>query len=343
MYPKTTKKIEEKMNQGAFPGVVYTFIEGEQEQTSTIGQAQIEPVVRPMPSNAIFDVASLTKVICTTTVMLRLWEKGKFDWDQPLQTLLPNFQDPQITIRHLLTHTSDIQTYIPNRDKLSAQELRSAYLTLKSGEHLGQQIKYTDAGTILLGFLLEHWYQKDVVTVFREEVLNPLLMANSCFLPTVIDDRFVPTEKLTNGTILRGITHDPKARVLAKHAGNAGLFTNMEDLKKFTQMYLNFGSVNGKIYLHESTINFLLSDRTPSGKGARSIGWDLKVSPVDQKPLLFHTGYTGTFMLVDPMKQSAFLFLSNRVHPQDFRSQYLRQRDDILATYLAERAALYQK
>lgn len=343
MFPKTTKKLKEKMNQGVFPGAVYTFIEGEQEQTSVIGLAQIEPVQRPMQGNAIFDVASLTKVICTTTVMLRLWERGKFDWDQPLQTLLPNFQDSYITLRHLLTHTSDIQTYIPNRDKLNAQELRSAYLTLKSGELLGKQVKYTDAGTILLGFLLEHWYQKDAVDIFREEVLQPLEMTNSCFLPKVIDDRFVPTEKLTNGQILQGITHDPKARVLAKHAGNAGLFTNMQDLKKFTQMYLNFGRVNGKIYLHESTINFLLSDRTPSGKGERSIGWDLKVSSMDQETLLFHTGYTGTFMLVDPMKQSAFLFLSNRVHPQDYRSEYLRQRDDILATYLAERAALYQK
>ncbi|MEO1771244.1 serine hydrolase domain-containing protein [Candidatus Enterococcus ferrettii] len=343
MYPETTKKIKEKMKLKAFPGAVYSFIEGEESSTSTIGLAQIEPVCRPMKENAVFDVASLTKVICTTTMMLKLWEQGEFEWDQTLQSLLPSFQDPHITLRHLLTHTSDIQTYIPNRDQLNAQELRVSYLTLRSGENLGKQVKYTDAGTILLGFLLEHLYQENVVDIFQKEILKPLAMENSYFLPEVIDDRFVPTEKIAADKILQGVTHDPKARVLAEHAGNAGLFTNMEDLKKFTQMYLNFGSVNGKIYLHESTITFLLSDRTPSGKKERSIGWDLKASPLDQQPLLFHTGYTGTFMLIDSLKQSAFLFLSNRVHPQDYRSEYLRHRDDILATYLAERAGLYQK
>ncbi|MBO1304933.1 beta-lactamase family protein [Enterococcus sp. 669A] len=342
MYPKTTKIIEEKLQQGVFPGVVYSFIEGDQQQTTTLGLAQVEPVIRPMEENALFDVASLTKVICTTTMLLKLWEEKKIEWDQPLQELLPDFQDERITLRHLLTHTSDIQTYIPQRDQLNAQELRAAYLTLQSGENLGKQVKYTDAGTILLGFMLEELYQEDVVTIFRQHILEPLEMSDSCFLPEVIDERFVPTEKMSNGEVLRGITHDPKARVLAEHAGNAGLFTNMKDLKKFTEMYLNFGSVNGKIYLQESTIAFLLSDQTPTGNGGRSLGWDLRYE-VQQQPLLFHTGYTGAFMLLDPVKHSAFLFLSNRVHPQDHRAEYVRQRDEILAAYLSEHAVLYQK
>ncbi|WP_438714619.1 serine hydrolase domain-containing protein [Enterococcus sp. AZ109] len=342
MYPNTTKIIEEKQQQGVFPGVVYSFIGGRKQQTTTLGLAQIEPITRQMEEDALFDVASLTKVICTTTMMLKLWEENKIEWDQPLKELLPEFRDGRITLRHLLTHTSDIQTFIPQRDKLNAQELRAAYLTLQSGENLGEQVKYTDAGTILLGFMLEELYQEKLVSIFRKEILEPLKMTDSCFLPNPNDERIVPTEKLVNGEVLRGITHDPKARVLAEHAGNAGLFTNMSDLKKFTEMYLNFGSVNGKIYLQESTIAFLLSDQTPTGSGGRSLGWDLR-GDSNQQPLLFHTGYTGTFMLLDPSKHSAFLFLSNRVHPQDHRQEYLHQRDEILAVYLAEQAALYHK
>ncbi|MDN6519133.1 MAG: serine hydrolase, partial [Enterococcus sp.] len=139
------------------------------------------------------------------------------------------------------------------------------------------------------------------------------------------------------------ITQDPKARVLAEHAGNAGLFTNLKDLSKFAKMYLNLGRVRDMIYLHDKTVQELLKDQTPTGKGKRSIGWDLKVSPVDQSPLLFHTGYTGTFLLLDVVKKSAFIFLSNRVHPEDHRASYVAQRDEILSCYLNERARLYRK
>lgn len=343
MYPKTAQLIEEKMEEGVFPGAVFYFIEDQKTETHVLGNAQIEPVPIAMQADFLFDVASLTKVVCTTTIMLKLKEAGQFSWDQTLHELLPEFQNKTITLRHLLTHTSDIQTYIPNRDQLNAKELRATYLTLQSGEDLGARVQYTDAGTILLGFLIEKYYQKDLIEVFKEEVLQPLGMTDSVFLPQPPYNQIVPTQKLTEGTILKGITHDPKARVLAEHAGNAGLFTNMKDLSKFAKMYLNLGRVNDMIYLQEETIRKLLEDQTPSGRGNRSIGWDLKSSPCNQAPLLFHTGYTGTFLMLDVVKQSAFIFLSNRVHPTDQRSHYVTQRDKILACYLAERAKIYQK
>ncbi|MBM7710670.1 serine hydrolase domain-containing protein [Enterococcus xiangfangensis] len=343
MYPKTAQLIKEKMREGVFPGAVFHFIEDQKTETHVLGNAQIEPVPIAMQEAFLFDVASLTKVVCTTTIMLKLKEAGRFSWDQTLHELLPEFQDETITLRHLLTHTSDIQTYIPNRDQLNAEELRAAYLTLQSGENIGIRVQYTDAGTILLGFLIENYYQKDLIEVFKEEVLQPLGMTDSLFLPQPPYDQIVPTQKLTDGTVLKGITHDPKARVLAAHAGNAGLFTNMKDLSKFAKMYLNLGRVNDMIYLQDETIRELLEDQTPSKKGNRSIGWDLKSSPFDQTLLLFHTGYTGTFLMLDVVKQSAFIFLSNRVHPLDRRSHYVAQRDKILACYLAERAEIYQK
>ncbi|GCF95139.1 serine hydrolase [Enterococcus florum] len=296
-----------------------------------------------MKKDYLFDVASLTKVVCTTTVMLHLQEKKRLFWDDSLKSHLPEFVDPTITLRHLLTHTSDIQMYISNRDRLNQQELIAAYLKLHGGKKIGKTVKYTDAGTILLGFLIEKMYQKKVIDVFQDVVLTPLHMNDSLFLPKAPYDRIVPTEKLANGTILKGITHDPKARVLAEHAGNAGLFSNLKDLNRFVRMYLDQGEISGYPYLQGQTIFNLLKDQTPTKTGGRSIGWDLKYSSLDKQPLLFHTGYTGTFLLIDPIKQSAFVFLSNRVHPKDFRAEYVKHRDEILTVYLNERAKLYHK
>lgn len=326
MYPKTQKCIELKRQAGVFSGVAYQFFDGQQEEQHIIGEAAIEPKLEKLTKDHLFDVASLTKVICTTSVMLRLMEQGEIAVDASLATYLPGFQDERITIRHLLTHTSDIVTWIPNRDQLDQQALRQAYLQLQAGEGLGQSVKYTDAGTILLGFLIEEWYGEDVTTVFEREVLQPLKMKQSYFPPLSKQLAVVPTERLMDGTLLKGITHDPKARVLGKHAGNAGLFSTIDDIALFVRMYLD----NTGDYLKQSTIALLQSDQTPNRQGTRSLGWDLKGE------WLFHTGYTGTFILMNVTRKKAMIFLSNRVHPNDFREAYIEERDAIIATYLDE-------
>ncbi|MFV0557601.1 MAG: serine hydrolase domain-containing protein [Enterococcus sp.] len=335
MYEKTKALIEAKRQASVFPGVVVCFLEGTTQETCVLGQKALEPSVETMTRDDLFDVASLTKVVCTTTVVLKLWEQGELVIDAPLQRYLPAFENPQITLRHLLTHTSDIQTWIENRDQLNAAQLRAAYLTLAPGEQLGEDVKYTDAGTILLGFMLEEIYGKSAVEIFTAEVLTPLNMTASTFFPKALP-QVVPTEKQKDGSVLRGVTHDPKARVLAEHAGNAGLFTNLDDLTTFVKMYLNFGRSGEQSFLKETTIAALFGDQTPTKTGQRSLGWDLKYS-LDHRPLLFHTGYTGTFLVIDVTKQSALIFLSNRVHPHDYRESYLRHRDEILATYLQEK------
>lgn len=331
MYSKTRQTIIDYLHSGVFSGVNYWMFDQGQIISESLGQLATIPVSEPMVATALFDVASLTKVICTTSVLLRLYEKGRISWEDALQKHLPTFTDAKITLRHLLTHTAAIETYIPNRDQLDAQQLRAAYLTLQSGKNLGKEVKYTDAGTILLGFMLEEIFQKDVTTIFQQEVLTPLGMTASCFLPKNSPYPIVPTEQLASGQVLRGITHDPKARVLASHAGNAGLFANMADLIKFCQMYLAYGAD----YLQKATVRMLLQDQTPLGSGFRSLGWDLK-GEISQ-PFLFHTGYTGTFLSIDPFHQQAFIFLSNRVHPRDNRQAYIEKRDRLLAIYMQEK------
>ena len=339
MYPHTKQLILKKMEEGFYPGVAVAFIKENQVETFTAGFAQVVPEKQLMTEDLLFDAASLTKVVATTSLVLRLLEDGKIELDQPLHKYLPEFENQTITLRHLLTHTSDIKTWIPNRDELSQEELIAAYLKLEPGEQLGKKVKYTDAGTILLGLMLEEIYQETAVEIFQEQVLEPLGMMNSLFLPFP-SKKIVPTEQLPSGEVLRGQTHDPKARVLAEHAGNAGLFIELKDSITFVQMYLNKGKIRNGRFLEEETIDSLLQDHTPEKNGYRSLGWDLKKDVEDGHAILFHTGYTGTFFLIDIKTQEALIFLSNRVHPVDHRAEYLICRDEIVENFLKEKAVL---
>ncbi|EGO8393964.1 TPA: beta-lactamase family protein [Enterococcus faecalis] len=340
MYEKTKWKIQKMMKKGVFSGASFCFIEGEKEESNCWGLAQIKPTKEQLTSAMLFDVASLTKVVGTTTVILQLVEEGKIILDQSLQTYYPSFQDSNITIRHLLTHTADLQGYIPNRDQLNAQELKDAYNhSFHVGKAIGKKVVYTDAGTILLGFMLEEMFQQSMIEILSERVLLPLGMNESTFLPKN-PLNCVPTELHEQRGLIRGTTHDPKAFVLREHAGNAGLFSNVYDLTKFVRMYLNRGSYHNHQFLKKETIDLLLVNQVPAADKPRSLGWDFKYDVATQRPLLFHTGYTGTFLLIDVRQQSAFIFLSNRVHPEDHRNTYIEERDQLLATYLKEKSSV---
>ncbi|WP_321383117.1 serine hydrolase domain-containing protein [uncultured Enterococcus sp.] len=336
MYEQTKELIDAYLKEGVFPGASFAFIKGTKQEVHTKGLSQIIPKPERLTESLRFDVASLTKVICTTTVVLQLVEEKRISLDKPLKDYYPSFQDPRITIRHLLTHTGDITTYIENRDTLSQEELIQAYHQVTAGDKLGLESKYTDTGTILLGLMLEELLKKTAIEIFEERVLVPLEMTNSCFLPDK-PNQTVPTELHKQRGLIRGQTHDPKAYVLAEHAGNAGLFTNLTDLVKFVTMYLNKGIYKEKRFLQEMTVLSLLEDHSFAKNHPRSLGWDLK-RDVDGTVYLFHTGYTGTFILMDILSQEAFIFLSNRVHPVDKRAAYIEKRDQLIQLYLEEKA-----
>ncbi len=335
MYSRTQIKIKKYLNEAVMPGVSYAFFKGGQVETQTEGFAQIVPKKELLTASMLFDMASLTIVIGTTTMILKLLEAGKIAIDCPLQVYLPSYRDERVTLRHLLTHTSDINGYIENRNDLSASELQKAILQLKSSPNLGEKIVYTDTGTILLGFMLEEIYERPVQNLFMTEILQPLRMKTSTFQPVAADcaaSEIHPTRGL-----IRGQVHDPKAHILGIHCGSAGLFSSLADSVAFVQMLLAKGrQADGSSFLQEKTILSLLQNYAPVKTGGRSLGWDLKFSKRDGHPLLFHTGYTGTFLLVDILDQEAFIFLSNRTHPADHRAEYVIQRNQLIEEYLQE-------
>lgn len=337
MYSETIQFIEEMCEQRIIPGANYLFFKQENLKKGKVGYKQLIPTKVEVTEETLYDMASLTKVMMTNTLVLKLMEEGKLSVDDSLRQHLPRWHESTVTLRHLLTHTSGINAYIKNRDELSAKELIEALLHLPvDPKKIGVEKIYTDTGTLLLGFMLEEIYGKDVQQLFKEYVLNPLDMKNSGFKLSD-NNKCAPTEQSISRGMIVGEVHDPKAFKLKEHCGSAGLFSDINDTWKFVEMMLRKGELsNGEVFLKKDTIDYLLQDHTPTKDLSRSIGWDLKYHFETKYPILFHTGYTGTFIMLDIISQEAFIFLSNRVHPVDKREKYLNARDELLNIYQKE-------
>ncbi|MGX4685676.1 serine hydrolase domain-containing protein [Vagococcus sp. JNUCC 83] len=337
MFNKTIQFIESMYQDNIIPGANYLFYKNNAIYKHTIGYRQLLPDKEWATENTIYDMASLTKVMLTNTMVLKLIEQNKIDIDEPFKLYLSSWHDDRVTLRHLLTHTSGITGYIKNRDVLSAEELKKALLSLPVNESdFGRKKVYTDTGTLLIGFMLEEMFGKTVQELFSEEILMPLNMSNSGFF--MKDNPLcAPTELTTSRGLIKGDVHDPKAFQLQEHCASAGLFSTIDDSFKFVDMMLKKGKLpSGEPFLLQSTILELLQDYTPNKQFSRSLGWDLKYHLTTGHPILFHTGYTGTFMLIDIISQEAFIFLSNRVHPIDDKEAYLKKRDTLIEVFLKE-------
>ncbi|WP_034552659.1 serine hydrolase domain-containing protein [Carnobacterium funditum] len=333
VYPKTRTAVKKLIKDTIIPGASYAFIKNGQQESYREGLAAIYPKEERIQKNQQYDVASLTKVMLTTTVILQLLENEKITLEDSVYNYLPSFKSDEITIRHLLTHTSALNGFIPNRDNLSASELKLALLSLTPDTTLGKKVKYADINMILLGYIIEFIEKDALYSVFEKKILNPLGLTNSTYHPSN-PVQCAPTQNHPQRGIIRGEVHDPKARVLGDHCGSAGLFSTLDDVTRFSQMMLQKGELEGTRILAEATISNLTKDRTPNGKLSRSLGWDLILRK--EESFLFHTGFTGTFIILNIKQQEAFIFLSNRVHPTSDKEIYLANRNHLIETYLWE-------
>lgn len=331
-YFKTQHLIEQMVSDRIVPGVNYAFIKKDQVINSTVGFASLIPEKTQLNPFSLYDLASLTKVLGTTNVFLKLYQDGELNFTEPLNKFIPEFKDDRIRLFHLLTHTSGIMGWIPNRDELPAPDLLKAIINLPVTEEFETKMRYADTNFILLGLVLERIYHQSVHQVIREQVIQPAHLENTTFRPVAED--CIPTAMLSNGEILQGIVHDPKARVLGKDCGSAGMFSNMSDLIKMAQGYL--GLRKDTLPFNQDTVSKLYSIHTPKNVHARSWGWDLRFDPKDKHPILYHTGFTGTFMLLDRLNQSGLIVLTNRIHPSGHNHVFLSMREKIVETFLKE-------
>ncbi len=296
------------------------------------GQRAVEPTPEVLDETTVFDAASLTKPVVTATLVQWLRERGQLDIDAPLQRYLPDCDGPDkagITLRQLLTHSSGLPASLPGNGAgdwagPAAAERIACSLPLTAAP--GTRFRYSDVNFILLGRVIERVSGQPLAQLARQAVFQPLGMQDSGYLPLqrLPPGRIAPTERLSDGRVLRGEVHDPTARKMGGVAGHAGLFTTTADLARFARMLLRGGLADdGRRLLSAESIAQLTTVQSPSGiPEQRSLGWDLTSPYARPRGTLYpvtsfgHTGFTGCAFWLDPASRSFYVLLSNRVHPQ---------------------------
>lgn len=339
-YTQTKVALQRLVQEKVVPGVSFALIDGDRVETGQYGRAAIVPHAEPLRPGMLYDVASLTKVVGTLTVVLQLLNEGKLRLTDRVSDWLPEWQDERVTIQHLLTHTSGITGYIPNRNALAASELTHALLHLHVGATFNQKMVYADVNYIFLGWIVERILAEPVQIAVQKRVLTPLGMSHSTFTP--VDPRdCVPTAQTVDRGLVRGEVHDPKGYVLQRRCGSAGLFSTVADLTRFCQAYCQPETVAG--VLPPQLVTQLPQDWTPNGQAQRSLGWALTVAQWPQPHrVIWHSGFTGTYLVIDPVQRQSMVFLTNRVHPVAPNLPYLDQRNAVIGTYLAEKSRYQQ-
>ena len=276
---------------------------------------------RVSSDKSIYDLASLTKVVGTTTAAMVLYDQGRLDLDAPVHTYLPAFSGgwkDSITVRQLLTHRSGLPA---GRDlwrvARTPDEARAAVLSTDLTCRPGQCYIYSDLGADVLGFVIEAVAGETLDVFLHDKVFEPLGMTDTFFRPAdSLSYRIAPTEIAPpRGYPIKGEVHDENAYALGGVAGHAGLFSTAADLSIFAQMMLNGGEFNGIRILSDSAVALF----THRAAGTRALGWDTADGDGGAGKFLDaraygHTGYTGTSIWIDPDRQMFVLLLTNRVH-----------------------------
>jgi len=292
------------------------------------GSRSLEPRREPMTLDTIFDLASLTKVIVTTTAVMQLVEQGKVRLNDPVAKYLPEFAQngkADITVRQLLTHYSGLE---PDLDLKTAWEGKETAYRMAFAETPqdapGSKFAYSDINFIVLGALVERVSGETLDEYATRHIFVPLKMMHTRFVPPLAlragwIGKIAPTQYDENEHMLRGVVHDPTARRMGGVAGQAGLFSTGDGLAKFAQALLNGG---GGILSALSVQKMTRPEQPPSAPVLRGFGWDID-SPFssnrgDLLPVggFGHTGFTGTSMWIDPTTQTYIILLTNAVHPR---------------------------
>jgi beta-glucosidase-like glycosyl hydrolase/CubicO group peptidase (beta-lactamase class C family) len=357
---KIDQLVQEMIEQKATPGCqVLIAKNGKIVWNKAYGHYSYDSLT-PVTTETLYDLASITKVAATTLAMMKLVDNGQISLFKPLSTYLPELEKgPKKDLRldELLIHQAGLQAWIPfykqTLDSLQ-QPLSALYKTLADSEFgtpvaqnlwlknrytdtIWQQIiesplrsdksyKYSDLTMYLLARLLEYQTRQKLNVFVNEAFYQPLAMNNTLFNPWEKgwSARCAPTEEdqyFRNRTI-QGYVHDMGAAMLGGVSGHAGLFSNANDLAKFAQMLLNYGSYAGKRYFLPETVRYFTTRHPNSTR--RGLGFDMKetdpnsslnMAPNAGSNTYGHLGFTGNALWVDPDQQLIFIFLSNRTYP----------------------------
>ena len=328
---RVNRLINNAIADSAFPGAALAIGRGTDLAFSATFGNHTFTGERPLKDNDLFDLASLTKVIATTTAMMKLVESGTIDLYRPVADYLPEFGQAGkggVTVYDLLTHSGGLIPFIPfhMQGVRSGSEVRSRILQDSLLYQPGAQVRYSDFGPITLAWMIEKVTGQSFSSYVKENVFEPLSMHETGFLPVRQGpvENAVPTEldDYFRYRLMQGEVHDETAYLLGGTAGHAGLFSTARDLSRFAAMLTNEGRVGDRRFLKPETIRRFVTKVDPELKHTRALGWDTK-SPSGYSsagkrfgPRSFgHTGFTGTSFWIDPDTKMYVILLTNRVYP----------------------------
>jgi CubicO group peptidase (beta-lactamase class C family) len=328
------KILGDAIQEKAFPGAASAVTHGGKlVALKTFGRFTYDATSPPIGAESIFDLASLTKVVATTTMAMVLYERGMLDLEMPVVGIMPEFrrEDPlrrEITFRQLLAHSSGLPAYerLFLRSKSKEELLHEAFAVPLKTEP-GARVEYSDVGFILLGVALERIAGEPLDRFCQREIFGPLGMLHTMFNPPAAwRSRTVPTadDQTFRKRVIQGEVQDENASVMGGVAGHAGLFSTVSDIANFANAMLN----GAPVIRPETLALFARREESPAGT-SRALGWDTPSSPSQSgkhfSALSFgHLGYTGTSLWVDPERKVSVTLLTNRTWP-DCSNQAIKE------------------
>ena len=293
-----------------------------------VGRHTYDPEASSVRADDIYDLASLTKVVSTTTVCMALVGEGRLELDGSVSSYLPAFRDgdrDRVTVRHLLAHCGGFPAHLPlYRTCRSKAEVLDAVCRTSPDYVPGTATVYSDLGFIVLGALLERMTGRPLEELVSTFVIAPLGMGSTMYCPAAaLCSRVPPTEvdSVWRGRLVHGEVHDENAAAMAGVAPHAGLFGTAGDLGRFLRVMLGRGRLEGRrIYLGDCVRLFTRRAGLVSGS-TRALGWDTPSTAGSTAgshlsgESFGHTGFTGTSLWADPVRDLGVVLLTNRVHP----------------------------
>jgi len=321
--------------QRAFPGAAFAVArDGTTILQGAVGKFTYDDSSDDVTLSTVFDIASVTKVVATTSMAMLLYERGKLNLQRPVIEILPEFEQTDsrrklVTIEMLLAHSSGLPAYVKLFQQAKDREslLRLA-LQVPLEQDPGTHSDYSDIGFILFGELLERISRNKLDSFCSQEIFAPLRMRSTCFQPRGEIRRSIPPTRNDQDfrhRVVQGEVHDENASVMGGVAGHAGLFSNTTDLMDFSATMLGLGT---RLFRPE-TIDLFTRQQIISAGTSRALGWDTPSSPSQSgkhfPPRSFgHLGYTGTSLWIDAERKIAVTLLTNRTWP-DNHSQLIKQ------------------
>lgn len=336
------REIEAAITEGTVPGAVIAVVRGEKiVYLKAYGNKQVVPDTVAMTTGTMFDLASVSKCVGTTLAFLQFVENGKIRLTDEVRKYIPDFKpwkDPEtgrevhICIKDLMTHSSgiapyiNVNSYVKKYGPASPESLMKHIATeVKRNFEPGKGYMYSCLNYITLQNILQQITGERLCDYAQAHVFDVLGLKHTCYCPKDHPDLLplcAPTEVKKDGKPLCGEVHDPTARIVnCGNSGNAGVFSNAEDLAVIAAAIMNGGAIGSARILSPTTVKVMCTIQNPNG---RALGWDIASSSSGLKGDLFspdrticHTGYTGTSMVIDMESGTAVILLTHRVHPKD--------------------------